>query len=303
MTQHLSVATGVVIGLLVGGGSVYLKLHHQTTPVAPTPLATSAPAPAPAQASGNTVSPSANPFTLSPPVATSLSPGTTLAPSGTGQPAKPAGTYPATPDAASQANDSPIPGIHFDATQKEQFAALRRDVQQKMAAIQANKSLSMSEAQTKRNAVIEEADHTLTTKILTPSQQKIFQAQRKHEQEEMARAQQAQRQAAADAQAKNSGLPAGEHLTPEQQRIAAVHAQALQDILRVTNDPKYGKEGREYIIKQITLKEQNDVLDILNPGRAKPTPVPVKLGPPSGKPTPAPAPVKPAPGATVPAPK
>lgn len=274
MKQMLTVAMCVLIGLLVGGGVVYLKLHRTAVPVAVVQ-----PTPVPASPSGTTDGASVgSPFTLHPPVVSAPVTQTIPVPGATqpGQAAKPSAGQTIT--VSPKSDNSPIPGIHFTAAQQAKFDALSNDVRSRMAEIRADKKLSESQKQTQAQQVINDADTTLMNTILTPSQKRVFEKQQQQDAQERLRQQQLQRQQQQRVTSGESGM----RLTPEQKaQLEAVHNNALKSALAVLEDSKYSKQDQEQILKDIYKREQDRVMAILSPEQPKASPPTVKLGPPA----------------------
>jgi hypothetical protein len=187
-------------------------------------------------------------------------------------------------------DDSPVPGIHFDAGQKAQFNAMRTDISGRMQALEADKQLSEAEKQKRTQKLWQEAEARLM-KILTPAQRKVVQ-DREKKQEEAARQQQLQQQrlAAAATGGKNSTAASGLRMTPEQQaKLQAVHDNALKQTLAVLHDTSLSKQDQEMRIGFIFRTEQNEGMAILNADQHKTNAPPVG---PTGT-LPLPNPVKP----------
>lgn len=311
MNNKISIVFGLLIGLLVGGGSVYLKLYHQvaTTPTHPTPITT--PTPPPNTPPAGTGSPATETPLLFPPTGVTgpfagqdpSTPGATK-PAPTGTPsdpsAKPSPAAPGQSTPAHPADESPIQGVHFDQAQNTQFDAIRSDVQHQLAALDANTKLNDSEKRARALEVYKQADARVIS-MLTPAQRRVLKAQQEKEKQELARQQQSQQQqraAAIEAAGQDDPL-SGIHLTAEQKaHVEAIHASALKQSILVLQNSKINKEGQDMQLRAITELEMKKIRDIISPE-------PPRKEQPAGpvRPSPVPAPVKmPAPGFSMPAP-
>jgi len=198
-----------------------------------------------------------------------------------GQPVKP----PVGPSGAGalSRNNSPIPGVHFDAAQQAKFDALSNDVRSRIGAINADKQLSESEKHIRGQKVIKDADARLMS-MLTPSQQRVFKEQQRKDAQENLHQQQSPPQR----------MPSGEggaHVTPYQKaRLEEIHSNSLKNALAVMQNPKYSKQDQEQILKAIYKSEQDQVMAILSPEPPKLSPPLVKMGPPVPSPPPSTAP-------------